>query len=108
MIEVFANYSDTSQIPTYFKAVTIMDMYFKNSRAYFIRVFNKNLKFLHRILKDTDVHLSGVAAMFLATKYEDIYHIPLRDFLTRVAHNKFKGYFHDHMIFLLEFIYFIK
>jgi cyclin B len=47
--------------------------------------------YLKRVLKDNDVHLSGVASMFLATKYEDIYHIPLRDFLTRVAHNKFKG-----------------
>ena len=32
MIEVYANYSDTSQIQTYFKAVTIMDLYFKNAK----------------------------------------------------------------------------
>jgi cyclin B len=33
MIEVFANYSDTSQIQTYFKAVTIMDLYIKHSKT---------------------------------------------------------------------------
>lgn len=27
--------------------------------------------------------------MFIATKLEDIYHIPLSDFVTRVGHNKF-------------------
>ena len=30
--------------------------------------------------------------MFIASKYEDIYHIPMQDFLDRVAHNKFTSF----------------
>ena len=64
----------------------------QNRRIFsFFPLFYSNFFHSNSCLKDNDVHLSGVAAMFLATKYEDIYHIPLRDFLSRVAHNKFKG-----------------
>jgi len=51
-----------------------MDLYFKHSK---------------RTLKDSDVHLSGIACMFIASKFDDIYHIPLHDFISRVGHGKF-------------------
>ena len=31
----------------------------------------------------------GISCMFIASKLEDIYHIPLTDIVTRVGHNKF-------------------
>lgn len=30
--------------------------------------------------------------MFIASKLEDIYHIPLSDFVNRVGHNKFTAF----------------
>jgi len=53
-----------------------MDLYFKHCK---------------KVLKDADVHLSGIAAMFIASKFDDIYHIPLLDFIERVGHKKFKA-----------------
>lgn len=46
-----------------------------------------------KVVEDQDIHLVGIACMFIASKYEDIYHIPLVDFVERIAHNKFKQYF---------------
>lgn len=42
MLEVFANYNETSNTNTYFKAVTIMDFYFKKSKKYPQKFFSKN------------------------------------------------------------------
>jgi len=53
-----------------------MDSYFKANKT---------------VLTDADVHLSGIAAMFIASKFDDIYHIPLMDFIERVGHRKFKA-----------------
>jgi len=30
--------------------------------------------------QDSDLHLIGVACMFIASKVEDVFHIPLNDF----------------------------
>jgi len=38
---------------------------------------------------EPELHLIGVACMFIATKIEDVYHIPLLDFVKRVSHAKF-------------------
>jgi hypothetical protein len=74
MIEVFANYKSTSTDKTYFRAVSLLDHFFKLSS---------------RTLKESDVHLFGIAAMFLATKQEDISHISLDDIVEKVGHRKF-------------------
>lgn len=42
---------------------------------------------LGRTLSDSDVHLCGVAAIFLATKIEDIIHISLSEIVEKVAHD---------------------
>jgi hypothetical protein len=76
MIEVLGNYHLYTSHQTFFLAVSIMDLYFKHSK---------------KRIGDNDVHLSGVAAMFLASKYDDVYHIPLKDFVSRVSHDKFSA-----------------
>eukprot|EP01015_Nassula_variabilis_P007475 TRINITY_DN1571_c0_g1_i10.p1 TRINITY_DN1571_c0_g1~~TRINITY_DN1571_c0_g1_i10.p1 ORF type:complete len:211 (+),score=26.30 TRINITY_DN1571_c0_g1_i10:66-698(+) len=75
VIEVFGNYPDTTSHNTFFVAVHVLDLYFKNYKG--------------RRLKDGDVHLVGIAAMLIATKYEDIMQISLRDFVDKVGHKKF-------------------
>jgi hypothetical protein len=51
-----------------------MDLYFKHSG---------------RVLTDNDIHLVGIGAMYIASKYEDIYYINLREFHEKVGHKKF-------------------
>lgn len=53
-----------------------------------------------RVLKESDVHLFGMAAIFLATKQEDISHISLDDIVEKVGHNKFNEY--SNKIFFLK------
>ncbi len=36
-----------------------------------------------------DIHLLGISCMFLGTKIEDIYHIPLQEFVDKVGHQKY-------------------
>ncbi|KAL4474422.1 hypothetical protein ABPG72_007821 [Tetrahymena utriculariae] len=74
MIEVFGNYKQTSSDKTYFRAVGLLDLFFKKQT---------------KKLVESDVHLFGIAAMFLATKQEDISHISLDDIVEKVGHNKF-------------------
>jgi hypothetical protein len=66
MLEVYGNYRRSTSNDTYFRSVCIMDMY---------------LKKCNKLLNDPDLHLIGISSMFLATKLEDIYHIPLKDFV---------------------------
>lgn len=76
MIEVFGNYPQTTTPQTYFRAVGLLDAFLKKTNMYY---------------QDSDVHLMGISCMFIATKLEDIYHIPLQDFVTRVGHTKFNA-----------------
>jgi hypothetical protein len=76
MIEVMGHYAGNTTQNTWFLAVHIMDLFFKKSS---------------KRLRDGDVHLIGIASMLIATKYEDVYHIPLQDFVQHVAHNKFSS-----------------
>jgi len=47
----------------FFLGVSIMDMYFKHSKT---------------LLNDSDLHLTGVTCVFLASKYHDYFHIRLK------------------------------
>jgi len=76
MIEVFANYFATASDQTFFMAVGLMDLYHKHSK---------------KKLRESDVHLNGMAAMFISSKFDDVYHIPLKDFVERIGHSKFTG-----------------
>jgi cyclin B len=74
MLEVLGNYKETTSHETYFRAVNMLDLYLK-------KTWRKHV--------DSELHLIGIACMFIATKIEDINHIPLHDFVARVGHNKF-------------------
>ena len=62
MIEVLGNYGETTSNATFFRSVSIMDYYLKKS----ITQYSNN-----------QLHLIGITSMFIATKLEDIHHIPL-------------------------------
>ena len=51
-----------------------MDLYFKSCR---------------KELKDSDVHLGGIACVYIASKINDIFHIPMDNIYERVGHRKF-------------------
>ena len=68
MLEVFDYFNESSTIHTYFLAVQIMDTFLKNYEP-------KKPQFK---IQREDIHLIGIASMFLATKYQDIEAIPLR------------------------------
>ena len=72
MAEVLTTFKTSDQ--TFFLAVNIMDRYFKNSPAQ---------------LKSSDLHLVGVAAMFIASKYEDVIPLLFRTVINKIGHNKF-------------------
>ncbi|CAK57925.1 unnamed protein product (macronuclear) [Paramecium tetraurelia] len=74
MVEVLSNYNETTSDITFFRSVSIMDHYLQKSIFKF---------------SDSNLHLIGITSMFIATKLEDIYHIPLKDFVTRVSHNQY-------------------
>ena len=72
MVEVLACFRCSDQ--TFFLAVNIMDRYFKASP---------------RALPITELHLTGLVAMFLASKYEDIMPFSLRTVYEKIGHKKF-------------------
>ena len=49
-----------------------MDKYFLNTKMYFFLFFSK------RIHSSEDLHLIGVACIFISSKYEEIYPIRLK------------------------------
>jgi len=71
MIEVLTNYKCDDN--TFFIAVNTMDRFFK---AY------------DTAIQPGELHLIGVAAMFMASKYEDIYPLRLRIVHEKIAHKK--------------------
>ena len=71
MIEVLTNFGCDEQ--TFFIAVQIMDRYFKHAGL---------------SLKITDWHAVGVTAMFIASKYEDIYPLRMKTIDERIAQKK--------------------
>ena len=73
MIEVLSSYKMNED--TFFRAIKIMDKFlFKTTSKQQVK----------------DLHLIGVAAMFSACKYEQIYPIKLETMYDRIARKKFK------------------
>lgn len=62
MLEVFGNYDKTSTNETYFRSIALLDQYLKKAT---------------KMTRNDDLHLIGIACIFLATKQEDVYHITL-------------------------------
>lgn len=48
--------------------------------------FFKNVK---KSLQSSDLHLSGMVAMFIASKYEDIAPLLMRTVVNKIGHGKF-------------------
>ena len=74
MIEVLSNYNCDDL--TYFESINIMDRYFKECS-------NKNI-----VLFPEDLHLIGVTAMFISSKYHDIRPLRLKIIQEKIAHGK--------------------
>ena len=74
MIEVLSNYHCDES--TYFEAINLMDRYFKECDK------------KHQVLQPPELHLIGVTAMFIASKYQDIYPLRLKIVKDKIAHNK--------------------
>ncbi len=72
MIEVLTNYKCDDN--SFFLAVNTMDRYFKALTS--------------TSIQPAELHLIGVAAMFMASKYEDIYPLRLKIVHEKIAHKK--------------------
>ena len=74
MLEVLSIFD--CQEETFFLSVNILDL------------------FLHRtptIYKNDNMHLIGMGAMFIASKFQEIYPINMRDFVQKIGHEQFKS-----------------
>ena len=72
MIEVLSVFENMDE--TLFLAINIMDLYLLKSKI---------------ILKNENVHLIGITSMFIASKFQEIYPITLKNFVVKVSHNQF-------------------
>jgi hypothetical protein len=71
VIEVISSYKYSES--AFFTAVRIMDTFFMKSKA---------------CLKSSDLHLVGVASIFIACKYEEIYPLKVKLIHEKIAHKK--------------------
>lgn len=74
MVEVLTAFKCDEQ--TLFLAVNLMDRYFA--------VCNKNGK----VLPLEELHISGIACMFIASKYQDIYPLLMKTVYNKIGHQK--------------------
>lgn len=73
MLEVLTTFKNSDQ--TYFLAVNILDRYFK------LKEYS---------LPATELHLTGILSMFIASKYEDIVPLMMKTVVNKIGHNKFE------------------
>ena len=71
MIEVLSNFKCDDQ--TFFLSISLMDRFFKNT---------------NEALKIDDLHVIGVTAMFVASKFEDLHPLKMRVVHEKIAHGK--------------------
>lgn len=43
-----------------------------------------------RVLGGSDLHVSGIVTMFIASKYEDVIPLLMRTVINKIGHNKFE------------------
>mmetsp|Transcript_22728 Transcript_22728/g.21920 ORF Transcript_22728/g.21920 Transcript_22728/m.21920 type:complete len:198 (+) Transcript_22728:286-879(+) len=72
MAEVLQTFKCSEQ--TFFLAVNIMDRYFKN---------------VSRTIETSELHLTGIVSMFIASKYEDVVPLLMKTIINKIGHNKF-------------------
>jgi hypothetical protein len=74
MVEVTTSFKCT--IRTYFLAVAIFDSYLRAQQGV-------------KVLENSDVHKIGIGAMYLASKYEDIYPLHSKVVSEKISHGAF-------------------
>lgn len=74
ILEVLSHFQSEFSSSTFFRSVLILDQF---------------IKYTHLTLCNEDIHLAGVTSMYIASKYEDLFHIRIKDFTQRAAHGKF-------------------
>ena len=72
MIEVLSIFDNNEE--TFFLAVNIMDLFLWKTPT---------------IYRSENVHLIGIASMFISSKFQEIYPIPLKDFVEKIGHNQY-------------------
>jgi hypothetical protein len=75
MFEVLYALQETFSVNTYLRSILIMDVY---------------IKYTEERLNNEDIHLIGIGAIYIASKYEDIYHIKISTLCEKAAHGKFR------------------
>ncbi len=73
MLEVLTTFKNSDQ--SYFLAINLMDRFFKDTE---------------RTLPSSELHLTGVVCMFIASKYEDVVPLMMRTVINKIGHNKFE------------------
>ena len=66
MFEVFQKFEGKTCDKTLFRAIMIMDLFFKHHRS--------------KVLTNSDVYLTGLTSIFIASKYSDVSNITLEEF----------------------------
>jgi len=74
MVEVCTSFK--CSVRTYFLAVALFDQFLLHTAG-------------KRVLENSDIHGIGVTAMYLASKYEDIYPLHSRVVSEKISHNAF-------------------
>ena len=73
MLEVLTTFKNSDQ--SFFIATNLMDRYFKN---------------MDKPMQSSELHLTGIVTMFIASKYEDIIPLMMRTVINKIGHNKFE------------------
>lgn len=74
IIEVFTHFQANFSFATFFRSILVLDQF---------------LKYTVLPVVNEDVHLLGLTSMYVASKYEDMFHIRIKDFASKAAHNRF-------------------
>ena len=72
MLEVLTTFKNSDQ--SFFLSINIMDRYFKQNM---------------QNLPSSELHLTGIVSMFIASKYEDIVPLMMKTVINKIGHNKF-------------------
>lgn len=72
MVEVLSIFDCMDE--TFFLSVNIMDIFFQKTK---------------KVYRNEDVHLIGIGSMFIASKFQEIYPLSLKNFVHKVAHDMF-------------------
>ena len=94
-LEVLSHFQNGFSVSTFFRSILIFDHFVKYSQL---------------ALSNTDVHLIGIACMYIATKYEDLFFIRLTDFSNKASHGRYScdQIQHAEMLILSECTYCIS